>query len=366
MKYSTLKNVKSWIGHRIRELIVHFIWMLQPKSNKTVVIFPCGDKSLGSSNLRAFYIGKYLKKMGWRVTVVPKQLELLQRQRILRIQKPKVILIQKARHPLNKASLYPGIPIVFDIDDADYLDAYQYDAIVECCKLSKSVIAGSVAVAKWCSDFNSSVQVVWTGTPDSIVPHNSKQSSEREPIVAWACSTSIGYPEEAEFIKKVLEKLADRISFEFWLYGVDSEGNAEKLFGNLRNKGVTVRYYYYMLYKNFINTLGQVSVGLHPLLPKKNAFSGGKSFSKILAYLVANVAVVVSDAADHREFFEHGKNGMIVDEVDDWVESIYELLTDNELRQKLVDNANKDFYSNLTTEVASKKVEGILLGVIKK
>ncbi len=357
-------KLKPWIGHRVREIFVHLTWFFQPKSDLTVAIFPSGDKSQGSSNLRAIEIGKALTKLGWRVSVVPMQLEYSQRLRILQLQKPKVIFLQKARHSLNRPGLYQNIPIVFDIDDADYLDPLQYDGIVDCLSASKAVIAGSSIVANWCKAFNSSVDVVWTGTPVAIAANEAIPSAKRAPIVAWACSMSLGYPVEAEFVVNTLVLLAERINFEFWLYGVDSEPQADLLFGRLREKGIALRYFNFMPYQNFINSLGAVSVGLNPLLPEQSAYSQGKSFGKVLAYLVANVAIVASDAVDHRGFFEHKKNGMLADRSEEWVESIYELLVNSDLRQSLVENAYNDYCTKLTTEVAAKKVSTILSAVI--
>jgi hypothetical protein len=96
--------------------------MTSPKSEKRLVIFPFWTLEDDSSTReRAYNLGENLRTLGWRVTIVPCQLDLEQRRRILRLEKPKILYIQKGRHKLNFPELYEVPRIVFDIDDADFL-----------------------------------------------------------------------------------------------------------------------------------------------------------------------------------------------------------------------------------------------------
>ena len=83
--------------------------------------------------------------------MIPAQCDHAQRQRIIRWEKPDVILIQKGRHALNWPHFYPGVPLVFDLDDADFLDNGQSKQLEACCAASRAVIAGSRRIANWCS-----------------------------------------------------------------------------------------------------------------------------------------------------------------------------------------------------------------------
>src|SRR5262249_9596101 len=151
--------------HRVREAVTHVRRWAQRPGRPRVVVLPCGTRALGSSNLRAWAVGAELLNQGWRVTVIPAQCELSQRLRIIRWEKPDVILLQKGRHPANWPRYYPGIPIVFDLDDADFLDPKEVGQLEACSSQSQGVIAGSRYVADWCRRLNPNVTVIWTGSP---------------------------------------------------------------------------------------------------------------------------------------------------------------------------------------------------------
>src|SRR5579863_10348636 len=136
-----MTSVYSWVGHRGREFLLHAHRLVQPAApGRRVVVFP-GDALTGSaSDLRATAIARELRRRDWRATVVPPQLELEQRLRIVRAERPDVILLHQSRHPLNRPRYYPNIPCVFDADDADILDPRCRQDVIECCTGSVAVI----------------------------------------------------------------------------------------------------------------------------------------------------------------------------------------------------------------------------------
>ena len=191
-----------YLGHRYREFLVHLQRLRQPGRRPRVVFFPSQMPAEGGSSLlRAFNVAAALRGMGWRTSVVPPQCELVQRRRILRLEKPDVIVLQMQRHPLNRPKFYPGYPAVFDIDDADFLDEKCVDAVRECCEGSAAVTAGSRFVADWCGKFNQHVSVIWTA---ASVPATRPQPRprDRQPIVTWAQSVPDRYPAERALVKR--------------------------------------------------------------------------------------------------------------------------------------------------------------------
>jgi hypothetical protein len=58
--------------------------------------------------LRIYTIAAALRPLGWRTAVLPPGLDLAQRQRLIRLIVPDVLVMQGARHPLNRPALYPG------------------------------------------------------------------------------------------------------------------------------------------------------------------------------------------------------------------------------------------------------------------
>ena len=362
-----MTSLYSWLGHRGREGLT-YLWRLgQPeRKGRRVVILP-GDAGPGSgSDLRASALAPELRRLGWRTVVVPAQLELSQRLRIIRLERPNVILLQQSRHPFNRPRYYPDIPCVFDADDADILDPDCREAVIECCNDSVSVIAGSRFLADQFRPYNDRISVIWTTTYlGSSEPFPPNQS--RAPIVAWATSNAIGYGPEAKFVREILISLSQKVSFTYYQYGVwdEQREEADRFLEPIRKCGVPVRTFTTMRYRELVDSLRSVAVGLQPIALEA-PFSRGKSFGKILAYLAADVAVVASDNSDHPLFFRDRANGILApNEVDSWVEAIMSLLRDPPLRERLVAQARRDFLTRLTTPVAAQLVSDVLKGAVR-
>jgi hypothetical protein len=327
-----------------------------------LVVFPSMALSGSSGDLRAVAIAKQLNVLGWRAVVVPPQLGLASRRRILRIERPDLILLQQMWHPLNRPSLYGGTPCIFDSDDADILDSNQRQVVVDCCEQSLAVIAGSRFLRDQYIPYNDNVYVVWTTT--YVKSANRARRRSTLPIISWGHSGPLGHPLEAELIREVLIKVARKRRIMFDLYGVNDEGLASEYIRPFASQGIIVRNYAYLPYRKFINSLAGSAIGLHPVctefVPSK-----GKSFGKVLAYLAADVPVVTTNAVDHPLFFEDGKNcSMIDNSIEGWVEACERLLDDGEMRRRMVTRARSDFLARLTVEKGAQLVDGILRKLI--
>src|SRR5262249_30744909 len=154
-------------------------------------------------------------------------------------------------------------------------------------------------------------------------------------------------------------KLAAHHQFSFRLYGVHDRRRGEEYLAPLRQAGVKVDARPKERYPSFIASLGEVAIGLQPICAS-HAFSQGKSFGKVLAYLAADVAVIASDALDYPLFFRHGENGMLVRSVDDWVNACRFLLQNHADRSRMVAQARHDFLEQLTTAHAAEQVGQVL------
>ncbi len=322
-------------------------------------MLPWTGRDGASAELRGYNVSSALRALGWRTTLVPAQLELVQRLRIIRAERPDVILMQKSRHPLNRPSLYSASPVVFDIDDADFADAAMAPSVEQCCRESVSVVAGSSYVAEWCRQFNSNVNVVWTGSNDrprgSVVPAGSRRR-----IVGWAHSSPAGYPLERTFLCSVIRELRRRsVEFEFWMWGVEREAEITDLTSVLRELRVPSRCFRRMPYSEFVTSLTDLAVGLQPVC-LQNAFSRGKSFGKVLAYFVAGVPVVASNNVDHPYVIANGRSGMLADSVEEWADAISHLLDNPEARTAMAEAGLETYNSNLTTAAVARKLDPIL------
>ena len=274
--------------------------------------------------------------------------------------------LHQSRHPLNRPRYYPNIPCVFDADDADILDPRCRQDVIECCTDSVAVIAGSRFLANEFRLYNHQVKIVWTGTylkPSArMVP-----SQLRLPSVAWATTDPVGMLHEAELVREVIVRLAQKVQFTFLLYGVrpDWQDAVEAYLAPIRRVGVPVQTIPPLPYKQFVRSLESVAVGLQPVCVESQ-FSRGRSFGKLLAYMIADVAIVASDAVDNPLFFRDGVNGVLApNDVDRWVEGTTLLLQNPTQRSRMIANARSSLQARLTTEVSAQLVGKVLLDAIE-
>jgi glycosyltransferase involved in cell wall biosynthesis len=339
------------------ELWTHRERYRQPRRRPTVVVFPSNQPWDAASRLRAWEVAPELRALGWRVVIVPEPLSLAQRKRILALEDPDVILLQQTRHELNQAELYRPIPCVLDADDADYLDPRHQERIIRCATASRAVVGGSRYVADCLGKHNPDASVIWTGTP--LPPERAAtRPKDRPPIVAWAHGNPFSYPLETRLVRDVLLRVAGRRPFSFWLFGAPEE-TAKDYLTPLRRAGIEARSFGLMEYPEYLRRVSEAAVGLQPVC-LENAFSHGKSFGKVLAYLSGEVAVVATNAVDHPLFFRHGENGMLVTTEEEWADAITLLLDAPDRREQMARAAYADFQDVLTTQCFARKMDQVL------
>jgi glycosyltransferase involved in cell wall biosynthesis len=281
---------------------------------------------------------------------------------LLRILRPQAVVLQKARHPDNRPTLYLGFPCLFDLDDADFLDDQSRPGILECVQGSVLTIAGSEMVAQWCRNHHGKAEVVWTGSPVSSAPLPPQEG--RPPILVWGASMPHGYPAEANFLQQVIRLVSrsmGRVSLK--LYADDGSEQHRNLVRAFEKSGADVHPTPYLEYGPYLASLEECAIGLAPLVDV-DGYSGGKSFGKVLAYLDRGVPVLTHPVVDHPKFFRHGVNGLMAHSAEEWAEHVIRLLRDADERQRLADNGRSSFRSELSMDVMTRKMDSLLRKVI--
>lgn len=348
-------HLKSYIGHRVRELALYPRIIAKSGAPK-VLFFPWSGPE-GFSQLRIYNIADGLAANGWKTLVVPKQLELSQRARIVRLFKPDILVFQKCRHPLNDADYAFGKPFILDLDDADWFDEVLYDRMVRTVSAACGIIAGSDFVADWCRQYNLDTTVIWTGAPVTGASGQQTAHADRAPIVTWAQADPLGYIAELDLVRAFVKCLRETgAEFTFRLYGVRSDSYGEELRRQFDTEPLEL--VPPLTYDRFCQSLQEVAIGLSPIIPQSD-FSRGKSFGKILAYLDARVPVISSDEADHARFFE-GDAGLVSNDLERWVSYAGDLLSDPARRETVAGNAYQLFRQKLSLSAATDQVATFL------
>ncbi|RYH12335.1 glycosyltransferase [Tropicimonas sp. IMCC6043] len=255
-----------------------------------------------------------------------------------------------------------GHRYVYDLDDADFHDPKLTVRMERDVAEFVGVIAGSRYIARWCRQFQPNTRIVWTcARPIEVARPDHR---DRAPTIVWAQSQPEGYPAEFEFVTGVMEALARRRKgVRLRLYGDGAPGESDHV-ARLEAAGVTVEWMPFMEYGAFVRSLCDMSVGLAPLRPQA-AFSRGKSFGKILAYLDAGVPVIASDEVDNALLFESG-SGVVSNDPEVWVAEIDRLLDAPEIRNEMSRKADRIYRQRLSVDVAVDLVEAFLLDCLDR
>lgn len=325
-----------------------------------VVFLPSAGRE-GAALLRIYAMSAALRRLGWRTLVLPATLTLAQRRRILGAVSPHLVVMQGARHVLNRPALYPEWPVLYDMDDADFHLAHLAAPVTEAMGQVAAVVAGSRYVADWAQRAGAArAEVIWTGSP--VSRGRRLPQAGRPPVVAWAQTRPMTYRREAALVARVTARLA-AASPGLTLRLFDRRAGDDMAFAaSFAAPGLTVEWVEARPYRHYLRCFDDVALSLAPLCPE-TAFSRGKSFGKVLAALDRKVPVIGSDACEHGAFFTPD-TGVITNDPDRWVAVGRALLADGGRRQAMTDAAHAAFLGSLTTEVAAGRLSGLLWEVI--
>lgn len=345
----------------MREVPVHLDRVRRPGRGQPILVLMPAYGRHGAALLRIYNLVGGLRQAGWHVIVLPWRLSLEQRRRILASVSPDLILMQGARHVLNRPALYPGHDVMFDMDDADFHLPHLKAPVERAMREVRGVMAGSEYIADWCRRAGArQVDIAWTGAPVSTARR--VPQAVRPPVIAWAQTRPMTYTREAALLRAVLQRVLrlrpDTVVRLFDRQPGDDPGFAESFrFGGGRVEWVSAR-----SYSGYLRLLDDVAVGVAPLAPE-TPFSRGKSFGKILGYLDRHVPVVASRTGEPARFFTP-ETGILAKSVEDWCDALIRLLDDSAARADMAEAAFHAFQAQLSTAAASRRVDHLLRAVI--
>ena len=339
----------------VREIPVHSARLWQKGRGPHALFLPAYGPS-GAALLRIYLLARALRAKGWITTVLPPTLGLGQRQRILRSTRPDIVVMQGARHALNRPEFYRDVPIFYDLDDADFHLAHLEGPVRRAMGGIAGVIAGSTYIADWCRRAGAAqTHVVWTGAPPSTRVWPAQQ--DRPPVIAWSQTRPMTYVHEAALVRSTVAQIGAARPVTLRLY--DRQPGDDPAFAHsFKAPGVSVEWRETSRYSDYLQSFGDVALGLAPLCPDA-PFARGKSFGKVLAYFDARVPVIGSEACEHGAFFD-GKTGVITNDRTQWVKAGQDLLENALARQTMADAAYLRFQQTLTTSAAAHRLDDIL------
>jgi len=285
--------------------------------------------------------------------------------KLIRSPKPDLIWLEYEALPwlpwvIERALLPPSTPIVSDYDDAVFhrYDLHRFSPvrsilgrkIDHVMRRSQLVIAGNDYLVARAQD-SGATQVEKVPTVVDLsnytLPADSRKASRL--IVGW-----IGTPNTWEaFGRRMYTKLEDLLTINgarFLAVGAQLD---PKSIGNLDivpwSEGTEVE------------AIKGMDIGIMPLTD--TPWSRGKCGYKLIQYMACGIPVVASPVGVNSEIVEHGVNGFLAKDEEEWCSAIEKLLSDDALRCRMGAAGRKKVEEAYSIQVWGPRVAGMLRDV---
>ncbi len=286
-----------------------------------------------SSRHRVFQFLPFLREAGIQFKVLPAPQRLF-RKRIAYVPR---LLWMAFRHDVLfvQKRVFPGwvvwllqflnARIVFDLDDAVYLEAHVAPKIAALLRITAVVIAGNDFLAGYARQFNDNVVVVPTVVnTDEYQPVPALAKAKDAPLViGWIGND----PNRGDFqeMKPVLDWLGKQYGNEVVLRVISGRPLAMET-------AVTQQFVPWQL-ETALTELQKIDIGIMPLLD--NAWTRGKCGFKLIEYMALGLPVVASPVGVNGEIVQHSQNGFLADDPVSWQNYLTLLIEDAELRRQM-------------------------------
>jgi glycosyltransferase involved in cell wall biosynthesis len=240
---------------------------------------------------------------------------------------------------------------IYDFDDAIWLPNYSetnarfhwlkaYWKVNYCMKWAYKVSAGNKYLADYAGKYNENIQVIPT-TIDTTGYHTIQCDHDSTPVtIGWTGThTTMRYLKELVPILANLEKDHD---FKFLVISNEDPELPLKSLEFIKWSKETE-----------ISDLSRIQIGVMPL--ENDIWAEGKCGFKGLQYMSLGMATVMSPVGVNKQIIEHGVNGYLAANSEEWEDLIRQLIENKELRKALGKAGRETVEMKYSVEANKKK-----------
>ncbi len=257
----------------------------------------------------------------------------------------------------EKLVTYPGKPIVYDLDDAIF---HNYDLnprwyvrkllgkkLFNTIKKSKISFCGNKYLANYASQLCSRVEVVPTVVDTNILKPIERIEYSDKLKIGW-----IGTPTTwSEYLYPILPLLKELVKKEGGQINIMGAGK------NVILDPTTCSFEEWSLERE-LPFLQSLDIGIMPLVD--SPWATGKSGYKLIQYMACGLPVVASPVGVNREIVDHGVNGYLVENQQEWRTALKKLLCDKNLRKAMGFEGRKKVEKHYSLKVWGPRVSKML------
>ncbi|MFH5834129.1 glycosyltransferase family 4 protein [Halalkalibaculum sp. DA384] len=243
-----------------------------------------------------------------------------------------------------------GIPVVFDFDDAIFLNGRReksparQQALQDIYQASSLTIAGNEWLAKNSTPFTRT-EVIPTCIDVEKYSPAVKKKHKNDPVIGWM-GTSSNYV-ELQLVVDAIKKL--RKNGHQFTFRIVSDLKNDDLIRELDAE------FEYWSDEKELEQLQSFDIGLMPL--RDIDWTKGKCSFKIIQYMAVGVPAVASDVGFNKEVVTDQQDGLLVSGSRQWYEALSTLLTSADLREKVGDNARNTAVQRFSVSNAAEKYD---------
>jgi glycosyltransferase involved in cell wall biosynthesis len=337
---------------------------------RTMQYLPVLERQDMHVQVESFFDDAYLKVLysgqGVRGSTMGYMLERVRQLR--RRPAPDLIWLEKEALPwvpwlIERAILPHGVPIATDYDDAIF---HRYDKhrrgmvrallghkIDRVMAASDLVVAGNSYLADHARRSGAKrVEIIPTVVNLESYHVNLGRRSSEAPRVGWI-GTPQTWQELAQPIHRVLDPLLAQNRAQFRAVGA---GMQPEIKGTLEIIPWTE--------DTEISLIQSMDIGLMPL--PDTPWTRGKCGYKLIQYMACGLPVVASPVGVNSDIVEHGVNGFLVKNNDDWLRAVRTLLHNPDLRRQMGDAGRKKVEESYSLQTWGLRLAKILCSIVER
>lgn len=236
-----------------------------------------------------------------------------------------------------------GIRIIFDVDDAIYLEKRDFSNKIA--ELSDVVVCGNESLCRYYKTYNKNVMILPTVECTYLYQQYWKNTYENKTI-GWIGSLST--IDNLDLIVKPINNIIEKYPKVNFLIISNSTLDYDKKIKNCR--------FVEWNRNSYMSELSNITIGIMPL--KNNEGNRGKCGFKLIQYLNMKKPVVGSNVGVNSKII--GNCGFSVESENEWENALEMLLFNSKEYSKCMNNIEKEFFPNYSYESVLKKLINVI------